>query len=365
MSIASTSLPRVRPPAIAAPEPIRRILVCQLRQIGDVLLITPSLELLAKRFPHAQVHVITEKKCAPMLENNPHIHTLWPFDKGGLLQDFRFFRKVAACGFDVVISFQQTPRCRAMVLASRAKIRLSFPPPWYLRPLFTHWEEPKPAYAGVYKAGLLAPLGITWTAERPRLYFSDSEREEAAATLASLGLAGTDFISVDVTHKHATRRWPGPHYAALLDKLADAFPAMRFFLPYGPGEKDEINAIRSLCRCAERIATPEAMLSLRAMAACIERAVLQLGNCSSPRHMAVAVGVPSITILGSTGHGWTYPSPEHAVIQAKEFIPMPCQHCNTNTCADGIPCLNKLTPDLVLPRIISHLQQYCTLRASP
>ena len=36
------------PPAILAPESVRRILVCQLRQIGDVLLATPALELLAR-----------------------------------------------------------------------------------------------------------------------------------------------------------------------------------------------------------------------------------------------------------------------------------------------------------------------------
>ena len=44
---------------IAALSP-RKILVCQLNQIGDVLLMTPSLELLARRFPDAEIHVVTE-----------------------------------------------------------------------------------------------------------------------------------------------------------------------------------------------------------------------------------------------------------------------------------------------------------------
>ena len=46
----------------------KRILVCQLRQIGDVVLATPSIELLKRRYPDAEIHLLTEKKCAPLLE---------------------------------------------------------------------------------------------------------------------------------------------------------------------------------------------------------------------------------------------------------------------------------------------------------
>ena len=39
----------------------KRILVCQLRQIGDVVLATPSIELLKRRYPDAEIHLLTEK----------------------------------------------------------------------------------------------------------------------------------------------------------------------------------------------------------------------------------------------------------------------------------------------------------------
>ncbi len=59
----------------------KRILACQLRQIGDVLLATPSLQLLKERYPEAELHLLTEKKCAPVLENNPHVDHVWEIDK--------------------------------------------------------------------------------------------------------------------------------------------------------------------------------------------------------------------------------------------------------------------------------------------
>ncbi len=107
----------VQKASIAPPETVARILVCQLRQIGDVLLTTPSIELLGRTYPNAELHVFTEKKCLPMLKNNPHVDAIWPVDKAALgnpLREYLWYRKVAGCGFDLVVDFQQLPRCRAV-----------------------------------------------------------------------------------------------------------------------------------------------------------------------------------------------------------------------------------------------------------
>lgn len=350
-----------RPTLLLPPESVRRILVCQLRQIGDVLLATPSLELLARHYPGAELHVFTEKKCLPMLQGNPHIHTIWPVDKKALptlLHELAFYRRVTASPFDLAVDFQQLPRCRWVMALSRAKTRVSFPPPWYLRFLYTHWTKPKPAYAGAYKAGVLAPLGIYWQGERPRLYLSEEETAAARLLLENLSLTGKPFVCVDATHRHPTRRWPAAHFAALMDMAIDARPDVHFLLPYGPGEEQEVRALRALCRHERQVVVPPDMLSLRLMAACMEQAVMHLGNCSAPRHIAVAVNTPSFTILGATGRGWTFPSPEHADIQGKDSFDMPCQHCNKNTCPHGMPCLTRLTPELVFPRFMEHLQHH-------
>lgn len=349
-----------RSSAIADTAEVRAILVCQLRQIGDVLLSTPSIELLARHFPKADLHVFTEKKCVPMLEYNPHIHRIWPLDKAGLTlaREYALYLRIAATGFDLVVDFQQLPRCRAVTLLSRARLRLSFPPPWYLRPLYTHWHQPKPAYAAAYKAEVLSPLGIHWHGERPRLYLTENERAAAVERLDALGLRNRPFISIDASHRHVTRRWPASHYAGLIDMLNDALPDYAFFLPYGPGEENDIRTLRDLCRKPENLVIPDAVLPLRDCAACTEHAELQFGNCSSPRHVAVALDVPSLTVLGSTSPGWTFPSPEHTHIAAAQFMDMPCAHCNRNSCDKELACLEKLTPDLVFPRFMEHLRLY-------
>ena len=163
---------------------------------------------------------------------------------------------------------------------------------------------------------------------------------------------------MDATHRCPTRRWPAIHYATLIDALAGALPDLHFFLPYGPEEEKDVRGLPGFSRHADRIVIPPSLLGLRQMAACMESALLHLGNCSSPRHIAVALAVPSVTIMGATGMGWLFPSPEHIGIRAKDFMPMPCQHCNKNTCAAGIPCLENLTPQLIFPRVLEHLLRY-------
>ena len=101
----------------------KRILVCQLRQIGDVVLATPSIELLKRRYPDAEIHLLTEKKCAPLLEHNPHLGKVWALDKkvlSSLPQEIAWYWHVARTGYDLVVDFQQLPRCRWVVAFSGA-----------------------------------------------------------------------------------------------------------------------------------------------------------------------------------------------------------------------------------------------------
>ncbi len=335
----------------------RKILLCQLRQIGDVVLMTPLLELLHRRFPEAELHVLTEKKCLPVLENNPYLTRVWPLDKGALptlWHEVRYYWKVARQNFDLVADLQQTPRCRWVLGFSRAPVRLTHTPPWYIRPLYTHWTDPEGYYASARKASVLAPLGIRWNGERPLIALRGEEKKAAAAYLAELGLApGQTLITVDATHRRATRRWPAAHFARLLQLAAGTDPNLRFQLLYGPGEEDVVREIMALSPGAMHILPQGRLIGLREMAACISLARLHLGNCSAPRHMAVAVGVPSLTVQGATSPGWVFPAPEHGYTR----LGLPCQPCNKNSCDIGIRCLTELTPEMVLPELLRRLAE--------
>ncbi len=325
----------------------RRVLVCQQRQIGDVLLSTPVFRLLRRRFPGAELHLFTEEKCAPLLRGNPFISAFHTIDKGaGLLGQLAFYRAVARCGFDLVINFQQLPRCCMMTLFSGAPVRLSSPCGSPRKWLYTHAAEPARGYACRTKASLLAPLGIVWDGEGPEIFLTDEERREAAGALASAGLRpGARLVSIDSTHRRATKRWPAERWAGLIALLARR-PGndIQFLLLRGPGEDAEIEHLRALCLGlgvdASALLVPPAVPGIRLSAACLAGASLHVGGCSAPRHMAAALGVPTLVIPGASGPEWRYPSPMH-----RELRPaLPCGPCSKTECGDP-QCLLRVSAE--------------------
>lgn len=343
----------------SVPEP-RSILVCQQRQIGDVLLVTPLLELLRKRWPQARLTLFTEKKCVPLLEGNPHIDEFLALDKAalhGLRAQATWYRKAAARGFDLVVDCQQLPRCRMLTLFCALKgtrTRLSFPSAWEKLGLYNLTAAPVHGlYAAATKASLLAPLGIAYAGEKPCICLKDEELQEASALLESLGLSrGTRLITVDATHRRASKRWPAERWAKLLDLLMERDASLRFMLLRGPGEDEEIRALKSRCLHPERIIVPDPAPSLRLSAACMAHAALHLGHCSAPRHMAVALNIPSIVIPGASGPEWRYPSPEHV-----EFRPrLTCSPCDKVECSDP-QCLLLVQPEEVAAKAMEMLEK--------
>lgn len=333
----------------------RRILVCQLRQIGDVLLTTPSIRLLRQRYPKAILDVFTEKKCLPVLEHNPHINTVWTVDKKllpTLAQEIAFYRQVARQA-DLVVDFQQLPRCRCVTFLSRAKVRLSYFPPWYNRFLYTHWTTLSGGYSAKHRASLLAPLGITWNGEAPEIFLRAEETAWAQDFLDAHGLQAGAFITVDPTHRRLTRQWPARHYGTMLAQVHAARPDLRFLLLFGPGERDAAAQVLEYCPTPQAVVLPREMIGLRQMAALQSLARLHVGNCSGPRHFAVAVGCPSLTILGATSGAWRFPSSRHHDI----FMDLPCRPCNRNSCVrKDLACLEGLAPELVSQRVLELIE---------
>ena len=266
----------------------RNILVCQQRQIGDVLLTTPLLELLKRRWPQARVTLFTEAKCIPLLEGNPHVDAFLALDKSrlhGLPAQLAWCRRAAARGFDLVVDCQQLPRCRMLTLfcaLSGTETRLSFPSAWTKLGLYNLAAAQKTdLYAAATKASLLAPLGIAWQGEKPRIYLADEERKEASALLGSLGVSGNmRLITVDPTHRRASKRWPAERWARVLDLLAEDDASLRFLLLRGPGEDEDVQSLKAMCAHADRILIPDPAPVLRLSAACMARAAWRRGISS-------------------------------------------------------------------------------------
>ncbi|SKA91487.1 heptosyltransferase-2 [Paucidesulfovibrio gracilis DSM 16080] len=332
-----------------------KILICQQHQIGDVLLATPCVRLLHERFPQAELHFLTEQKCRPMLENNPLLTKIWTIDKkAGLSGTMGLYSGLLRERFDLAIDLQQFVRLRLATLCSRAPVRLSYKPRWYNKLFYNRFGAVGKGYAAKAKAGVLEPLGVAWSGQPPELHLTEEELAWGKQYLAKQGVdSSTMLMTLDMTHRRITRKWPAEYYARLLSMLAARHPRLRLFLLYGPGEEQEVRNIWQQAGNPDGCILPEKQTTLREVAAIIRHAHAHFGNCSSPRHLAVAVGTPSMAVLGSNKPGsWTFPSPQHGYIRNERPGEYTCLGCNKSTCRLGtLECLYALTPELVYERI--------------
>lgn len=334
----------------------RKILICQQRQIGDVVISTACVELLRKRYPNAKLHFLTEYKCAPVLAHNPQLARVWTLKTPGR-NDWSTLLRMRHEGFDLAIDLQQLPRTRWATRLSGAKVRLAGACSGYKRFFYNviSGSPVKGGYAGKIKAGILAPLDVEWDKQLPKMYVAPQELAELRAHLERSGVGPDDrLVTVDATHWSTTRRWFPEGFARAMDLAAERAPDLKFYLLYGPGERNTVQDIIRRCARPEHcLLPPEEPPNLRRTAAAIALADLHLGNCSAPRHFAVALGTPSLTIVGANGNtAWTFPSPPHQNVDMR----VPCRKCNKDVCPTGtLECLRSIPPELVAERLLAML----------
>ena len=59
---------------------LEKILVIRLSSIGDILLATPLLRVLRKRFPNATIDFVTKMQFLDLVKTNPHLDTIFTLD---------------------------------------------------------------------------------------------------------------------------------------------------------------------------------------------------------------------------------------------------------------------------------------------
>ena len=307
-----------------------RVLIIQLRQLGDILLTTPCLKalkegMLSASGEAAEVVFLSHPMGRLVLTDNPYLDDHVTYDpSGGWQLEWALARKLRARRFDYVFDFMNNPRSAFYAAMSGAPHRFAFRSARW--PAYTQCvpKSEDPDYIVRHKFRLLAAAGVaakderlvfTWTAADAQVYrdFAAETPEVAAANLR---------IVLSPTHRREVRRWSLTSYAALADRLVTEWGASVLWL-HGPGEEGVIDQAMALTK-QKTYKMPAT--SFRAMAAFLAHCDLFIGNSNGPSHVAVAVDIPSLQLHGHThAISWCPLTEHHRAIQSPEFghKPMP------------------------------------------
>lgn len=146
------------------------------------------------------------------------------------------------------------------------------------------------------------------------LPISPRDRREVSEALARAALEPDAPYAVLIPGGNKDeKRWPRERFAALARHLHQRH-RLRALISGAPAEHELCAAIADLAnrdQTTEPPATPPAIdmtahgMSLRALKPLLQGARLVVTNDTGPRHIAVALATPVVTLFGPTDHRWT------------------------------------------------------------
>lgn len=322
----------------------RRILIIQLRQVGDAIMCTPAIRALRKAFPESRLDFLAEPPAAMAIGRNPDLENVIIIDRGESWGDvLRLISRIRGNRYDLVIDFLANPASAIISKLGGAKFTLSYAGKRRSR-LYTHTVAEKGEYSAAHKLSLLQALAVEDGDLRPEFYISDKARKRIDDWLDGQGISKNErFVVIDPTHRRETRRYTR---FAEVARLILSQTGIRCVFVWGPGEQEEVRSILKDAGEGHLIAPRTDLDELGAM---ISRAALLTGNDSAPRHIAAALGTPTVITIGATqAKDWTLPLPIHRTVA----LDIECRPCDKNKCKfDEVNCMTRLEPEKVFREI--------------
>jgi lipopolysaccharide heptosyltransferase II len=342
----------------------QRILLVRLRLLGDVVLTTPLIRALRRRFPRAHLAYLVEPAAAPAVGHNAHLDDLIvaPKRRGARrwLDDARLAAKLRRGRYDLVIDLHGGPRAAWLAWATGAPVRVGYTikgRTWMYTHAVPRADDLQPRHSVLNQWDLLAPLGIP--AGDPARDAIEIGEDPAAvrrvdAKLAGLGIGPEHAIVViHVSAGNPFRRWPAEAFASLAARLASADERRRVVLTSGPSEAEAAGRVAAAARNRlegqeYRVVTPD--LDVAELRALTGRAAVYIGGDSGPLHVASATTTPIVALFGPTLPQRSLPWRDARwFTEAVEAGPLPCRPCRQRVCVTAdFRCLEGITPDQVV-----------------
>jgi ADP-heptose:LPS heptosyltransferase len=252
------------------------ILVITLSNVGDLVMTTPVLEALARRFPDSPIDVLGDRRSLALLAPAPYTRTLHARDKrAGWAAQWRLLRVLRAVRYGLVVDL----RTAFLPYLLRARVRL-----------IEAARGARGRHAVERHYALVAPL---CAAAPPacRLYLDPAASAGAEAVLRALPPGR--WLALAPGAKWPGKRWPPAHYRALLGLARNAFDGAIVL-----GSAAETEAAAALAGGGMPVVNTAGTTDLGTAAALIARASAFVGNDSGLGHVAAALSIPTLTLFG-------------------------------------------------------------------
>jgi len=334
----------------------RKILITRTDRLGDVLLSTPVIKNLRINMPSAYIAMMVQESLKDVVKGNPYLDEVIMLDKRGkhkgLINSIRFALELKRKNFDLVLILHPTIRIHLILFFARIKERIGYD--WKAGFLNTrilkHIKHLGRRHESEYALDFLRELGLVhFNKETFMPIYSDSEKWAETILGQSRHNTNKVVISVHAQASCPSKLWPREYFLHLIEKIIASYKATIVYL--GDKVDDVIQEGADTINLTGKT-------NISQLASILKRSDLFISNDSGPVHMAVALGVPTVSIFGRKQPGlgprrWG-PLGEGNIYIHKD---VGCEVCLAHDCKRDFECLKVIDPKEVFSYVVDILSK--------
>lgn len=311
----------------------KKFLIIRFSSIGDIVLTTPVIRCLRKRFPDADIYFLTKKSFAGIVESNPYITKVLTLaedfdDTIDILKDEKF---------DTVIDLHHNLRTLRIKQALKDVPFYSFNKLNTQKWIYTNFKiNNMPAKHIVDRYMETAEsFGVVNDGLGLDFFIPEKDRVKDADIPFS---HSQGFLSIAIGAAHFTKKLP-------VDKLKDLCARIEYPIILLGGKDDYDNAVEISNVDPVKIYNASGKFSLNESADIIRRSNLVISHDTGLMHIAAAFKKMVFSIWGNTVPSFgMYPyKTEYKVFQVNKLWCRPCSKIGYDKCPlSHFKCMNKI-----------------------
>jgi heptosyltransferase-2 len=323
------------------------ILAVRFASLGDVLLTTPLFRAIRQRHPQVRISVLTRRRYAPLLADNPRVDDVIGLAPGDSL--LTLAARLRATRFNYFLDLENSPRTRLL--------RLLVPGHWRTAPQYrlartllirskhNHYPEDVTVAERYFDAA--ADLEIVPDGAPAEFFLNPDTEQQTEAWLAQANVGKErPFVAFAPGASQATKRWPLEYWITLVRRVAST--GADAVMVGGPD--DTMIAAEVAARSSTRAVNAAGVLSLQGTGALLKRAAALVTGHTGAMHMAAALGTPLVALFGPTVRAFGYHpyNAGRAFVLERNLSCRPCSAAGGPECPLGHHlCMQEIQPDAV------------------
>jgi len=328
---------------------IKKILIIRPDMIGDVVLITPAISALRKKFPNTHISILVQEYSKPILEGNPDINEIIidEIKAGkvkGMIGYLKYSRKLKRMNFDLVVNYFVDEILYALLpslaripykVGDKAKLINGL---LYNFGTALKWRDATKHIIEL-NLDLLKPLEIK--EENPKIKIPTPSQSEKAVTekLKRHGINENDLIiGLQLGTGGSNKSLSAEGYAKVVDSIIETL-GTKVVLTGGKKERETAEKVLKLSKqkpvnLAGEINIPELISLLQKLKAFVS-------VDTGPLHIAAGLSVPTVAIFPTKfvkAARWGPWGTENIIVRSKTKCRLPCfpRKCKENYCIEDL-----------------------------